>query len=100
MFVVVSKFTVNNRDNMTLAVKTAFRERPRLVESAPGFVRLDVLSPLENPDEIWLITYWTEKASFQEWRTNHYKEAHSLIPEGLSLISDRTEMLFFEHVSS
>jgi heme-degrading monooxygenase HmoA len=101
MFAVISKFTIDNKDNMTASVKNAYRERPHLVENAAGFVRLDVLSPVQNPDEIWLITYWTDQTSFQEWyRTHLYKEAHANIPAGLKLISDRTEMLFFEHISS
>jgi heme oxygenase (mycobilin-producing) len=101
MFVGLSKFTVNNKDNMTASVKNAFVERPHLVENAPGFVRLDVLNPLENQDEIWLLTYWTNQTSFQEWyRTHRYKEAHANIPPGIRLINDQTEMLFFEHISS
>jgi heme-degrading monooxygenase HmoA len=94
MFAVISKFTIDNKDNMTASVRNAYRERPHLVENAAGFV-------LQNPDEIWLITYWTDQTSFQEWyRTHLYKEAHANVPAGLKLISDRTEMLFFEHISS
>ena len=101
MFVVLSKFTVDNKDDMTGAVKRAYRERPHLVENAAGFVRLDVLSPIEHLDQIWLITYWTDQASFQQWfRTHPYKEAHQNIPAGLKLVSEQTEMLFFEHISS
>lgn len=101
MFVVISKFTVDNWDGMTASVKDAFVNRPHRVEDAPGFVRLDVLSPLENPNEIWLLTYWTDQASFRQWyHAHHYKDAHSGIPKGLTLISERTEMLFFEHITA
>jgi heme oxygenase (mycobilin-producing) len=101
MFVVISKFTVDNKENMTASVKQAYVERPHLVENAAGFLRLDVLSPMENPDEIWLLTYWTDQTSFQEWYCTHrYKDAHANIPAGLKLISDQTKMLFFEHISS
>lgn len=62
-FAVVSQFTVAN--GMTEAVKAAFRQRLRQVEHAPGFVRLDVLSPLDCPDEIWLLTFWRDEASFR-----------------------------------
>ena len=86
---------------MTGAVKRAYRERPHLAENAAGFVRLDVLSPMEHLDHIWLITYWVDQASFQQWfRTHPYKEAHQNIPAGLKLVSEQTEMLFFEHISS
>jgi hypothetical protein len=39
----MSKFTVDDQNDMTGAVKTAYRERPHVVENAAGFVRLDVL---------------------------------------------------------
>jgi hypothetical protein len=54
MFVALSKFVIAN--DTSPAVKNAFRQRPHLVEAATGFVRLDVLSPEDNPNEIWLIT--------------------------------------------
>ena len=101
MFVVISKFTVDNQDGMTEAIKTAYRERPHLVEHAVGFVRLDVLSPLESPNQIWLITYWVEQENFQHWfRTHAYRQAHQSIPGNLKLISSETEMLFFDHIAS
>ena len=100
MFAVISKFTVINNNNMTESVKYAFIARPHLVDLAPGFVRLDVLSPLENPDEIWLLTYWEDRASFEVWRAGHYKEVHAMIPAGVKLAQGGTELTFFEHVTS
>ncbi len=101
MFVVISKFTVDDQNDMTGAVKKAFSERPHVVESTAGFVRLDVLSPIEHPNQIWLITYWADQASFQGWfRTHPYQAAHSHIPFGLKLIGAQTELLFFEHIAS
>lgn len=85
MFVALSKSIVAN--GMTPAVKEAFKNRPHLIDKAPGFVRMDVVSPRENPDEIWLITYWTDQASFDEWHRRHeYHASHSGIPRGLKLI--------------
>lgn len=101
MFVVLSKFTVQSKPDSIGDVRRAFRERPHLVEEAAGFVRLDVLSPEANPDQIWLLTYWTDQASFEQWfRTHRYQEAHKGVPAGLRLVSDQTEMIFFEHVAS
>lgn len=98
-FAVVSQFTVAN--GMTEAVKTAFRQRLRQVERAPGFVRLDVLSPLDCPDEIWLLTFWRDEASFRTWHRSHdYHEAHKGIPRGLKLVPGRTLLRHFEHVCS
>lgn len=99
MFVALSKFVIANE--MALAVKQAFRNRPHAVESAPGFVRLDVLSPEENPKEIWLITYWSTRKHFEEWHKSHlYRESHSGIPKGLKLVPKSTNLIFFEHVAS
>lgn len=98
-FAVVSQFTVAN--SMTETVKTAFRQRLRQVEHAPGFVRLDVLSPLDCPDEIWLLTFWRDEASFQSWYRSHdYHQAHKGIPKGLKLVPGRTLIRHFEHVCS
>jgi len=101
MFVVISKFTVGDGGAMTTAVRRAFVDRPHLVDSANGFQRMDVLSPLDHPDEIWLITHWTDQSCFKTWHASHqYQDSHSGIPPGLKLISEKTEMLFFEHVAS
>ena len=51
MYVALSKFTIAN--GLTEHVKRAFVERPHLVDTAPGFLRMEVLSPLDTPDEIW-----------------------------------------------
>src|SRR5581483_2650181 len=69
VFVVLSKFVVANA--MASDIAAAFRSRPHLVDSAPGFVRLDVISPEENPDEFWLITYWTSRSHFEAWHKSH-----------------------------
>ena len=46
-------------------VKRAFAERPHLVDTAVGFIRLDVISPTDNLNEIWLLTYWPNEDSFR-----------------------------------
>lgn len=99
MFVALSKFVIAN--DMTTAVKEAFRNRPHSVESVPGFIRLDVLSPEENPKEIWLITYWATRRDFEEWHKSHlYRESHSGIPKGLKLVPKSANLTFFEYVTS
>src|SRR3954463_11084248 len=82
MFVALSKFVIAN--DMDAAVKNAFRNRPHLVDSASGFQRMDVISPVENEKEIWLLTYWDDRPSFEEWHRSHlYRESHGGIPKGL-----------------
>jgi len=99
MFVALSQFTVAN--DMAAEVKEAFQSRPHTVEAAEGFVRLDVISPEENPREIWLITYWQDRNSFEEWHKSHlYRDSHSGIPKGLKLVPKSARVSFFEHVAS
>lgn len=99
MFVALSKFEIAN--GMTGEVKKAFVNRPHLVEQAAGFMRLDVISPLDYPDEIWLITYWTDEESYKTWhRSELHRESHKWIPKGLKLVPRSTQVRFFEHVSS
>jgi heme-degrading monooxygenase HmoA len=88
-------------NDKTAAVKEAFRHRRHLVEDQPGFVRMEVLSPLDRPEEIWLITFWTDAGSFQRWHQSHrYQESHRGIPKGLKLVPGAQEIRRFEHVCS
>jgi len=98
-FVALSKFVIAN--DMTAEVKEAFRQRPHLVDDQPGFVRMEVLSPVERPQEIWLITFWTDAESFKVWHHSHlYHQSHKGIPKGLKLVPGEQEIRHFEHVSS
>jgi heme-degrading monooxygenase HmoA len=104
-FVAMSQFTVVNGgeggEGMTERVKQAFLDRPHLVDGAPGFVRMEVISPLDAPDEIWLLTYWTDEESFRTWHHSHlYRDSHAGIPKGLKLDPKATRIRYFEHVAS
>jgi heme-degrading monooxygenase HmoA len=97
-YVALSRFTVAH---MTDAVKQAFQQRPHRVDNAAGFVRMEVLSPCDAPDEIWLITYWKDEPSYRTWHHSHrYKESHQGIPKGLRLVPKSVSIRFFEHVAS
>ena len=98
-FAALSRFIIKN--DMKGAVREAFRARPHLVDEAPGFVRMEVFSPLENPQEIWLMTIWTDEESFRRWHHSHlYRESHKGIPKGLKLVPKSVELRFFEHIGS
>jgi heme-degrading monooxygenase HmoA len=98
-FVALSRFAVAN--GLEQPVKEAFRDRPHLVEDAPGFLRLDVLSPWETPNEIWLLTYWDSEASFKAWHASHaFQKAHRSLPKGVKLDPKATRLTFLEHVAS
>lgn len=98
-FVALSKFVIAN--DMSAEVKAAFRGRPHLVDDASGYLRMDVISPLDRPDELWLITFWRDEASYRAWHHSHlYKDAHKHIPKGLKLLPGETQIRCFEHVAS
>lgn len=99
MFIALSQFTVAN--GMADQVKEAFTNRPHLVDGAPGFLRLEVISPVDDRDEIWLLTYWRDEDSFKAWHHSHlYRDSHRGIPKGLKLVPRSARLRFFEHVSS
>jgi heme-degrading monooxygenase HmoA len=82
-------------------VAEAFRARPHLVDDAPGFVRMDVLSPSEDAAEFWLVTYWTDEESFRTWHRGHaFRDSHAHMPKGLKLDPSATELRSFRHVAS
>ena len=98
-FVALSRFVIAN--DMAPSVKAAFRSRPHLVDEAAGYLRMEVLSPQERPEEIWLITFWTNEPSFRAWHHSHlYHESHRGIPKGLKLVAGETQIRGFEHVAS
>ena len=96
---VLSRFIIAN--GMDREVKEAFLNRPHLVDGTPGFVRMEVLSPQDNPDEIWLATYWTDEESYHTWHRSHtYRDSHGGIPKGLKLIPRSTEIRLFNYICS
>ena len=99
VFVALSQFTIAN--DMMAEVRQAFLDRPHLVDRAPGFLRMEVISPVDAPDEIWLLTYWTDEADFRAWHHSHlYRESHGQIPKGLKLVPKSARLRFFEHICS
>lgn len=86
-----SRFVIAN--GMVGEVRAAFRNRPHHVDAAPGFIRMEVLSPTDRPEEIWLMTYWADAQSYRDWHGSHlYRDSHAGIPKGLKLIGRETEI--------
>lgn len=97
--VALSRFEV--REGFEDKVAAAFQARPRLVDAVEGFLRLDVLRPTERPHEFWLLTYWTDESSFQQWHHSHLRKAsHAYLPEGLRLVPGSARIDNLEHVAS
>ncbi len=99
MFIAISKFIVAN--GMTAAVHDAFANRPHVVDAYPGFVKLDVLSSQQNPDEVWLVTYWNDRNSYDRWHSSpEHHQTHRFIPKGLKLVPGSAQLMFFDHICS
>jgi heme-degrading monooxygenase HmoA len=57
-----------------------FEGRARLVETMPGFIRLEILRPIKS-DYYIVLTHWEDEASFRAWtESSEFKEAHSNRP--------------------
>jgi heme-degrading monooxygenase HmoA len=95
MFVALSRFTIRN--DMADEVRQAFVSRPHLVDKEHGFLGMQVMNPIENPAEFWLVTRWTDEQSYRIWHKSHaYHESHSGIPKGLKLVPDSVEIRLFK----
>lgn len=98
-FAALSRFVIAN--GMADEVKAAFRNRPHLVDGASGYLRMEVISPVDCPTEIWLLTFWADEPSFRTWHHSHlYHESHRGIPKGLKLVPGETKIRHFEWVAS
>ena len=94
MFISISSFEIAN--DMVEQVQEAFRNRPRLVDQAPGFVRMEVFSPQDNPYEFCLMTYWTDEESFKTWyKSHHYHDSHAGIPKGVRLVPNSVSVKYY-----
>lgn len=99
VFVVISRFRVAN--GLTPEVRDAFAQRPHLVDSAPGFLGMEVLSPTADRDEFWLLTRWTSEQNYRDWHHGHdYRQSHRGIPAGLKLDASRTLIMTFTSFAS
>ena len=94
MFIALSRFTLRN--DMAREVRQAFVARPHLVDRAQGFLGMQVMSPVENEAEFWLVTRWTDEQSYRTWHSSHdYHDSHGFMPKGLKLVPGGTEIRFF-----
>jgi heme oxygenase (mycobilin-producing) len=95
MFVALSRFTIAN--DKTDEVRSAFLDRPHLVDAAPGYLGIEVMSPVDNRAEIWLVTRWRDEQSYRTWHRSHeYHDSHRDIPKGLKLVPGSADVRYFE----
>jgi len=82
---------------MSAEVRAAFCQRPHLVDSAPGFLGMEVMSPVDSVAEIWLVTRWQDEQSYRTWHRGHdYHESHKGIPKGLKLVPGTANVRLFD----
>ena len=54
-----------------------FAARASTVEGSPGFIRFQLLRPVQGEDRYFVITEWESEEAFQEWSGGRAKAAHS-----------------------
>jgi signal transduction histidine kinase/heme-degrading monooxygenase HmoA len=97
MIVVLSRFRVANA--MEADVVRAFRDRPRAVEDAPGFLWLEVFADSDDASVFYLVTRWTDRESFERWhKSPAHRDGHALIPKGLKLDPAWTQVLAMSRI--
>jgi heme oxygenase (mycobilin-producing) len=98
MVVVMSRFRVINE--MEAEVERAFRERPHLVDGAPGFLGLETLVDDQDPRVFYLLTRWSDIESFRSWHgSSAHRRSHKFIPRGLRLDPTYTAVWHLRKVS-
>ncbi|WP_248895995.1 antibiotic biosynthesis monooxygenase family protein [Haloplanus halobius] len=82
MFVVANRIPV--AEGRGEEFEDRFRERAGLVEDREGFVRLEVLRPVDA-DRYVVLTHWESEDDFEAWTDSEaFRTAHSeSTPEGL-----------------
>ena len=75
---------VSNRIQVAKGHEQEFEKRvegrARLVETMPGFIRLEILRPIKS-DYYSVVTHWQDEASFRAWTdSTEFKEAHNNRP--------------------
>lgn len=99
MVVVLSRFRVAN--GMDESVKTAFENRPHLVEEAAGFAGLEVFTDARDTSVFFLLTRWTDFECYRRWHGSQaHRQSHAGIPKGLKLDATFTKVWELESLSS
>lgn len=99
MILVESRFRVAN--DMHDSVRSAFVQRPGLVDDVIGFLGMDVYQASDDARVFHLITRWTDRDSYDAWhRSDAHRESHALIPRGLKLDASFTRLTLMDRVES
>lgn len=97
MIMVESRFRVAN--GMEQAVRSAFLNRPGLVDGVTGFLGVDVFTASDDCCVFHLVTRWTDHASYDTWhRGDAHRDSHAFIPKGLKLDAAFTRLSVLERL--
>jgi heme oxygenase (mycobilin-producing) len=78
-FVVSSEVTISPEGAGTL--ERSFRDRLHLVETAPGFQRIEVWRDLAHPGVFQMVSWWDSVDSFRTYmRSDEHHVSHARIP--------------------
>jgi heme-degrading monooxygenase HmoA len=78
-FVVSSEVTISPQNGGQL--EQAFRDRLHLVESAPGFQRLEVWQDIALPGVFVMVSWWDDDERFREYmKSDAHRRSHARIP--------------------
>jgi heme-degrading monooxygenase HmoA len=82
MYVSMSRLRVaQDRSDDLIA---AFRRRAHLVDSAPGFIDLEVWRSDRDPDEVLMVSRWRDRAAFTAYmRSAEHRVSHDRIDPSL-----------------
>src|SRR5215210_2925227 len=82
MYVSVSRLRVAEPRSDQLVA--AFRARARLVDSADGFIDLQVWRSDRDAEELLMVSRWRDRAAFTAYmRSDEHRESHSRIDPAL-----------------
>lgn len=92
MILAVSRFRVANGTEGE--VSAAFRNRPRIVDSWPGFLGLETFTDVKDATVFYLVTRWTDTATFRAWHASpEHRASHAWMPAGLRLDPSYTRLV-------
>lgn len=78
-YVVSSEVTIGPEHGDQL--ERAFQDRLHLVESAPGFQRLEVWQDISQPGVFQMVSWWDDADRFREYmRSDDHRASHARIP--------------------
>lgn len=94
MFVMINRMTVPEKWKGHF--EEVFISRRKAVDRRPGFIRAEILKPLEG-DAYLVMTHWEREEDFKAWvGSEEYKEGHQRVKEftenGKLVLTSQVEM--------